>query len=134
MSVQPNVYDHLANSDPNTSPLNSHRAMPSIRRVYLDQPTPLPAPPSSVPEVIRENRRLQAEISALRTNCEMWRKRAEAHGAATLKLSTLLRIARDEASRVQRQVEQNELVQQYGVMKGRFEGDELRSRIIRCYH
>ena len=127
MTVRPDVYD-LANSDANISSSNSHRAIPSIRRLYLDQPTTLPGPSSSVTEVTRENRRLQAEISALHTNCEMWRKRAEAHGAATLKLLTLLRITRDEASQVQRQVKQsNEPVRQYDVLKRRFEEDELRS-------
>lgn len=100
-----------------------HHVTPSIRRLYLDQPAPLPAPISSVTDITKEKRSLLAENSALRTNCEMWRKRAEAHGGVTLKLLDLLHVLRYQASQAQR--EQNELKQRYNVLKRKLNVDEL---------
>lgn len=122
MSLWADAHD-LVGIDPALTPLSPHHAIPSIRRLYLDRPAPLPEPISSVTEITKENRRLLAENAALRTNCEMWRKRAEAHGVATLNLLGLLGVARDQASQVQR--EQNQLNQQYNVLKRRLDDDEL---------
>ncbi|KAF8238111.1 hypothetical protein L208DRAFT_358346 [Tricholoma matsutake] len=99
-----------------------HHVTPSIRRLYLDQPAPLPAPISSVTDITKEKRSLLAENSALRTNCEMWRKRAEAHGGVTLKLLDLLHVLRYQASQAQR--EQNELKQRYNVLKRKLNVDD----------
>jgi hypothetical protein len=47
--------------------------------------------------------RLRAENSNLRTQCMMWRRRAELHGAATLGLLDFARILRDKASSLSRE-------------------------------
>lgn len=47
--------------------------------------------------------RLRAENRNLRTQCMMWRRRAELHGAATLGLLDFARILRDKASSLSRE-------------------------------
>jgi hypothetical protein len=47
--------------------------------------------------------RLHAENAALRRNCQLWRKRAEAHGSTTLNLLRFATLARDEAVKSRRE-------------------------------
>ncbi|TFK39702.1 hypothetical protein BDQ12DRAFT_603031 [Crucibulum laeve] len=113
---------------------------PSIRKVYLDHPaldaistatsassedseissrsTSL-TPPS--PLAI-EAARLRAENSALRTNCNMWRRRAEVHGAATLGLLELTRMARDQAVQIAR--ERDEFQRRCNTLKRKLHDEE----------
>lgn len=117
--------DDPAGIDPVLTPLSPPHVIPSIRRLYLDQRAP-PAPISSVTEIAKENRRLLAENSALRTNCEMWRKRAETHSAATLNLLGLLRTARDQAIQLHHE--------QHNVLKRKSDEDELSDPVVLyCY-
>ncbi|KAF8997900.1 hypothetical protein BDQ17DRAFT_1248120 [Cyathus striatus] len=98
---------------------------PSIRKVYLDQllregPRPSTSVTSGSADV--EIARLRAENAALRTNCDMWRRRAEVHGAATLGLLELTRMARDQAIHVSR--ERDELQKRCHSLKRRLDEDE----------
>lgn len=49
-----------------------------------------------------ELERLRAENEALRSNCVMWRKRAEMHGAANLGLINFAKAVRDQAGHLAR--------------------------------
>lgn len=88
----------VATIDPTSAPPHLRPYLiPSVRRVFLDAPRQHPRTVSSTTEIAMENSRLHAELSALRTNCEAWRKRAEAHGSATLSLLGFARTAKNEA-------------------------------------
>ncbi len=45
-----------------------------------------------------ELQRLRSENEALRSNCSMWRKRAEMHGSANLGLINFAKVVRDQAA------------------------------------
>ncbi|RDB15358.1 hypothetical protein Hypma_004657 [Hypsizygus marmoreus] len=100
---------------------------PSIRKLYLDLPSGKPRVVSSTIEIAVENARLNAENHALRTNCEMWRRRAEVHGAATLGLLGLARIARDEAVKMRH--ERDEVYKHYHSLKRKLPDDESSSHL-----
>ncbi|PPQ68062.1 hypothetical protein CVT26_007346 [Gymnopilus dilepis] len=103
---------------------------PSVRRLYIDE-TPVeeasetngangrPEPPSPTSELSR----LRAENIALRNNCAMWRKRAEAHGAANLNLLNFVRAIRDQAATLAR--ERQQLEQHCRVLKRKLEDDQI---------
>jgi putative heme degradation protein len=93
-----------------------------VRRLYLSEPSQSPRRVSSTTEVAVENGRLNAENAALRINCEMWRKRAEAHGAATLGLLRAARVAKEQAFRMVQ--ERDELQRQCDLLKRQLEGDK----------
>ena len=78
-----------------------------------------PEPPSPTSELSR----LRAENIALRNNCAMWRKRAEAHGAANLNLLNFVRAIRDQAATLAR--ERQQLEQHCRVLKRKLEDDQL---------
>lgn len=88
---------------------------PSVRKLYLGEPSQSPRRISSTTEIAVENGRLNAENSALKVNCEMWRKRAEAHGAATLGLLNTARLAKEYTMKMQQ--ERDELRSQCEVLK-----------------
>lgn len=76
---------------------------PSIRRVYLDSQTPEEkgsetAGQPSTSSMTIELQRLRSENEALRSNCSMWRKRAEMHGTANLGLINFAKVVRDQAA------------------------------------
>ncbi|KIY70542.1 hypothetical protein CYLTODRAFT_347506 [Cylindrobasidium torrendii FP15055 ss-10] len=99
--------------------------LPHIRRLFLDERTS-PSTSSDMPSEpqtqFAECSRLSAENKTLRFNCDMWRKRAECHAAATLGLLNLARVARDEA--LQMKKERDELQAQFQVMKRKRDADE----------
>jgi len=73
--------------------------------------------------------RLRAENKELRTNCSLWRKRAELHGEANLNLLKFARAVRDQASRIAR--DRNDLENRCLMLKQQLDGeysysDELR--------
>lgn len=119
-----NVSSQIVNIDPAIVPsyLRPHLA-PSIRKLYLDdQPSRPSNVPSTAVEALAEAARLNAENSALRTNCAMWRRRAEVHAAATLGLLGLARQTRDHAVRMK--FERDEFQKRYGDLKRMFEDEE----------
>jgi hypothetical protein len=71
--------------------------------------------------------RLRAENSNLRTQCMMWRRRAELHGAATLGLLDFARILRDKASSLSR--ERDELETRCYALKRQLDEEEC----VFCY-
>ncbi|KIY49925.1 hypothetical protein FISHEDRAFT_40332 [Fistulina hepatica ATCC 64428] len=93
--------------------------LPSIRRIYLDDPDRKTLPPSLESA---ECGRMSAENVALRVNCGLWRKRAEVHAAATLGLLGLARQARDCAIQMKR--ERDEWIKRYSSLKRCREEDE----------
>ncbi|KAF9466153.1 hypothetical protein BDZ94DRAFT_1158854 [Collybia nuda] len=108
----------VASIDPATVPPHLHlHITPSVRQLHLDGPSKSPRRISSTTEIAVENGRLNAENSALRVNCEMWRKRAETHGAAILSLLNAARIAKEQVSKTER--ERNELQNQCEILKRR---------------
>lgn len=100
--------------------------LPHIRRLFLDERTTPPASsnmPSEPQTQFAECSRLSAENKTLRFNCDMWRKRAECHAAATIGLLNLARTARDEALKMKK--ERDELQAKFQVMKRKRDVDEL---------
>ena len=71
--------------------------------------------------------RLRAENSNLRTQCMMWHRRAELHGAAILGLLDFARILRDKASSLSR--ERNELETRCYALKRQLDEEEC----VFCY-
>ena len=100
--------------------------LPPFRRLYLNGPAPNPVStdddesvPSSAPEGVEKiNARLQMENGVLRQSCHAWRARANAHVAAHLGLSALLRLARDQTRTLKD--ERDELSQKYDALKRKF--------------
>lgn len=87
---------------------------PSIRKVYLDLPpkdtnsgpktSPLnTATLDSSKALSLEVARLRAEVEALKYNCSMWRRRAEAHSSTTIGLLKQCRAAKDQFTRTCRE-------------------------------
>lgn len=96
--------------------------LPPLRRLYLNAPAFSPVDPSSssssstsAEEVERITARLHMENAILRQSCHAWRARANAHVAAHVGLSTLARLAQDQA-RVLRD-ERDELARKYDALK-----------------
>lgn len=76
-----------------------------------------------------EMARLQAENSALRGNCNLWRQRAEIHASATLGLLSLARSTHCFASKVKH--ERDELEHQFETLKAKMvEADQYVSFCI----
>lgn len=80
-------------------------------------------------KALSEIARLRGENNALRNQCSMWRKRAEAHGEANLNLLKFAQAIRDQASQIAR--DRNELEQRCFMLKLQLDGegtysDELR--------
>lgn len=71
--------------------------IPSVRRVYLDEPARPKGSSSSLQTTQTEIARLNAENIALRTNCLEWRRRAEVHSAATSGLLKFTHALRNHA-------------------------------------
>ncbi|KAF8159347.1 hypothetical protein B0H34DRAFT_654685 [Crassisporium funariophilum] len=107
---------------------------PSIRKVFINNsPSPsatadkgAPEQPTASTSSLSEITRLQAENHALRTNCAMWRRRAEMHGAANLGLLNFARAVRDQASHLAR--ERDELRIYCSSLKRKLDDDELSCR------
>ncbi|PBK99756.1 hypothetical protein ARMGADRAFT_985669 [Armillaria gallica] len=118
------------NIDPTLIPshLRTH-IIPSIRRLYLDEPNPNIDSSMNTPKAVSECARISAENAALRLNCGLWRRRAEVHAAATLGLLNVARIARDSA--VQLKQEKDELERRYNVLKRKIDAEELFSSFSR---
>ena len=85
---------------------------PAIRKLSLDF-TISSAVPSSSPA--SECDRLRAENASLRSCCEVWRKRAAVHAAASLGLVGLARLARDHAIKMSK--EKVDLEMKYQTLK-----------------
>ncbi len=113
----------IVNIDPTLIPahLRTH-IIPSIRRLYLDEPNPNIDSSMDTPKAVSECARISAENAALRLNCGLWRRRAEVHAAATLGLLNVARIARDSA--VQMKQEKDELERRYNVLKRKIDAEE----------
>jgi len=133
----------IAYVDPELIPtsMRSH-VFPSIRRLYLDEPTsdtksPVspssssPSTPSSSSssspsrssqELLSECGRLAAENKTLRMNCGVWQKRAEVHSAATIGLLNLARMAK--AYNEQLKLEKEKLQRECTVLKRKLEAEE----------
>ncbi|KAK1232369.1 hypothetical protein PQX77_004491 [Marasmius sp. AFHP31] len=62
-------------------------------------------PPSSA-FAVSEYNRLMAENKALKTNCWVWRRRAETHAAATIGLLNVARLTKDRAAQLQHEKEE----------------------------
>jgi len=100
--------------------------LPPFRRLYLNGPAPNPlstdndeSVPSSAPEGVEKiNARLHMENAALRQSCHAWRARANAHVAAHLGLSALLRLARNQTRTLKD--ERDELSRKYDALKRKF--------------
>ncbi|KAJ7580225.1 hypothetical protein C8J56DRAFT_962573 [Mycena floridula] len=93
----------IVNVDPSLFPphLRPH-LQPSIRRLYLDS-EPIVANMerfTTQRAVVAECGRLKAENDAMRINCDLWRKRAELHAAATMGLLGLARSAKEQAMKM----------------------------------
>ena len=105
----------IAPLDMSTVPLHLRpHITPSIRKVYLDLPpkdtnsgpktSPLnTATLDSSKALSLEVARLRAEVEALKCNCSMWRRRAEAHSSTTIGLLKLCRAAKDQFTRTCRE-------------------------------
>lgn len=108
--------------------------LPPFRRIYLNDPALNPDPvstddestPNSTPEEGMEKMtaRLHMENAALRQSCHAWRARANAHVAAHLGLSALLRLARDQ-TRVLKD-ERDDLSRKYDALLKRKFSDVVR--------
>ena len=100
--------------------------LPPFRRIYLNSPAPDPTPPDddvkasgpSEEEVEKITARLHMENAVLRQSCHAWRARANAHVAAHLGLSALLRLAREQA-RILKE-ERDELARKCDTLKRKF--------------
>lgn len=98
--------------------------LPPFRRLYLNAPALSPADPSSsassssispADEVERVTARLHMENAILRQSCHAWRARANAHVAAHVGLTTLARLAQDQARTLRD--ERDELARKYDALK-----------------
>ncbi len=108
--------------------------LPPFRRIYLNDPTANPDPvstddesaPSSTPEEAVEEMtaRLHMENAVLRQSCHAWRARANAHVAAHLGLSALLRLARAQTRALKD--ERDELSRKYDALLKRKFSDVVR--------
>ncbi|EDR01901.1 uncharacterized protein LACBIDRAFT_332902 [Laccaria bicolor S238N-H82] len=78
---------------------------PSSRRVFIDSAKSDSSSSMSDTSPTSEDElaRLRAENRNLRTQCAMWRRRAELHGAAILGLLDFARVLRDKASSLSRE-------------------------------
>lgn len=65
--------------------------------------------------------RLRTENHALRNHCALWRKRAEMHGKANLKLINFAQALRDQASQIAR--DRNDLERRCLLLKQTIDGD-----------
>lgn len=111
------------NIDPAVVPahLRPHIA-PNLRKLYLEERNPHIDLSMSHRSAISECGRLNAENSAMKINCSLWRKRAELHAAATLGLLSLARSARDHALHMKN--ENDELKRQLNVLKRKLDPDQ----------
>jgi len=75
--------------------------------------------PTSSAFAISEYNRLTAENKALKTNCWVWRRRAETHAAATIGLLNVARITKDRAAQLQH--EKEELQRECALLKMKLE-------------
>ncbi|KAI3597821.1 tripartite motif-containing 58 [Moniliophthora roreri] len=111
--------------------------VPSIRKLYLDE-----SPAGSSTEVssstsslaLSECNRLTAENTVLRTNCCIWRRRAETHAAATFGLLNVARMAKQRV--IQLEHEKEELERSCTILKRKLEAEEalLNSRFGNLHH
>ena len=92
---------------------------PAIRKLCLYFSVPSTSQGSSS---TAECERLRAENASLKTCCEVWRKRAGVHAAATLGLVGLARLARDHALKMKQ--EKAELEEKYNALKRKYESSE----------
>lgn len=107
----------LAHVDPELLPVHLRQHFtPAIRKLCLDFSVPSPTPGSSSNA---ECERLRAENASLKSCCEVWRKRAGVHAAATLGLVGLARLARDHALKMKQ--EKTDLEEKYNVLKRKYE-------------
>ncbi|KAI0339560.1 hypothetical protein BDW22DRAFT_1335987 [Trametopsis cervina] len=102
----------IANIDSALVPMNLRPHLtPAIRKLCLDFTTA--ATPGTSPA--SECDRLRSENASLRVCCEVWRKRAAVHAAASLGLVGLARLTRDEVLKCK--AEKMELETKYNALK-----------------
>lgn len=120
--VQELTYTSIpATVDPQLVPLHLRPHLtPAIRKLSLDFTVSSPDPSCVTPA--SECDRLRAENVSLRACCEVWRKRAAVHAAASLGLVGLARLARDHAMKMRQ--ENCELQQKYTSLKRKSESLE----------
>jgi hypothetical protein len=85
---------------------------PAIRKLFLDFSVSATTPSTSPAS---ECDRLRSENASLRACCEVWRKRAAVHAAASLGLVGLARLTRDEVIKCKK--EKLELEAKYSTLK-----------------
>ncbi|KAI0692508.1 hypothetical protein BC835DRAFT_1277638 [Cytidiella melzeri] len=112
----------IANIDSSLIPthLRPHLT-PAIRRLCLD----FTAPVSAAPDVssASECDRLRSENASLRACCEIWRKRAAVHAAASLGLVGLARLTRDEVFKTKK--EKMDIETRYNALKRAHSSDPI---------
>ncbi len=91
----------------------------SVRKLHLDFSLRSTNPASTPTE---ECERLRAENASLKSCCQVWRKRASIHAAATLGFVGLARLARDHAVKMKK--EKNDLEEKYHALKRKYGSPE----------
>ncbi|KAI0272551.1 hypothetical protein BC834DRAFT_857262 [Gloeopeniophorella convolvens] len=118
----PTCREPVSIATPNPLLIPSHLrpyVLPPFRRLYLngsaDVPTASTSSGTSAEEAEKVTARLHMENAVLRQSCHAWRSRANAHVAAHLGLSALVRLARDQARMLRN--ERDELARKYDALK-----------------
>lgn len=102
--------------------------LPPFRRIYLNTPTPSPAFANTEhgsnlsAEVEKAVARVHAENAILRQSCYALHSRANTHMTAHVRLSGLLRLARDQARKLKDEC--NDLARKYDSLKRKFSDDD----------
>ena len=102
--------------------------LPPFRRIYLNTPTPSPAFVNTERgsnlsgEVEKTVARVHAENAILRQSCYALHSRANTHMTAHVRLSGLLRLARDQARKLKDEC--NDLARKYDSLKRKFSDDD----------
>lgn len=94
---------------------------PAIRKLCLDFTVPSATPEASPAS---ECDRLRSENASLRACCEIWRKRAAVHAAASLGLVGLARLTRDEVIKCKQ--EKLEIEAKYNALKRAHPSDPVK--------
>ncbi|KAI0765992.1 hypothetical protein BC629DRAFT_1293277 [Irpex lacteus] len=94
---------------------------PAIRKLCLDFTVPAATPEASPAS---ECDRLRSENASLRACCEIWRKRAAVHAAASLGLVGLARLTRDEVIKCKQ--EKLEIEAKYNALKRAHPSDPVK--------
>jgi hypothetical protein len=100
--------------------------LPPFRRIYLNPPAPILAPPPPdtdhgsklTAEVEKAVARLHMENAVLRQSCYAWHARAYAHMTAHFRLSALVRTTRNQARKLND--DRDEIARKYDSLKRKF--------------